>query len=58
MKIVNIDGENLHIFITTYVISTKFSGKMYLFGKTDSFLKPATLIKNELFLPYFFKDFI
>ena len=30
MKIVNIDGENLHIFITTDVISMKFSGKMYL----------------------------
>ena len=30
MKIVNIDGENIHIFITTYLISMKFSGKMYL----------------------------
>ena len=30
MKIVNIDGENLHIFWTTLGISMKFSGKMWL----------------------------
>ena len=73
MKIVNTDGENIHIFITTYLMSMKFSGKMYLMiilkviknlsltlflevifcGKTDSFLEPATLIKNEIFLKYF-----
>ena len=28
--IVNIDGENLHIFWTTWEISVKFSGKIWL----------------------------
>ena len=30
MKIVNIEGENLHIFWTTWGISIKLSGKMWL----------------------------
>ena len=30
MKIVDIDGENLHIFGTTWGISIKFSEKMWL----------------------------
>ena len=30
MKIVNIDGKNLHIFITTWRIQTKFRRKMWL----------------------------
>ena len=30
IKIVNIDGENLHIFWTTWVISMKLSGMMHL----------------------------
>ena len=30
MKIVNIDGENYHIFWTTWRISMNFSGKMWL----------------------------
>ena len=30
MKTVNIDGENLYIFWTTWDISMKFSGKMWL----------------------------
>ena len=30
MKIVNIDGEALHIFWTTSGISLKFSGKMWV----------------------------
>ena len=30
MKTFNIDGENLHIFWTTWVISMKFSGKMWV----------------------------
>ena len=30
MKIVDIDGENLHIFWTTWGISMKLSGKMWL----------------------------
>ena len=30
MKIVNTDGENLHIFWTTWGISMKFSGKLWL----------------------------
>ena len=30
MKVVNIDGQNLHIFQTTWGISMKFSGKMWV----------------------------
>ena len=30
MKIVNIEGENLHLFSMTWGISTKFSEKMWL----------------------------
>ena len=30
MKIVDNDGENLHIFWTTWGISVKFSGEMWL----------------------------
>ena len=30
MKIVNIDGENLHVFWTAWEISMKFSRKMWL----------------------------
>ena len=30
MKIVNIDGENIHILWKTYGISLKLSGKMWL----------------------------
>ena len=30
MKTFNIDGENLHIFLTTWVISMKFPGKMWV----------------------------
>ena len=30
MKTFNIDGENLHIFWTTWAISMKFSGKMWV----------------------------
>ena len=33
MKIANIDGENLHIFWTTWGISMNFLGKMWLFRK-------------------------
>ena len=29
MKIVNVDGENLHIFWTTWETSVKLSGKMW-----------------------------
>ena len=29
-KVVNIEGKNIHIFWTTWGISTKFSGKMWL----------------------------
>ena len=52
MKIVNIDGENLHIFWTTRGISMKFPGKLWLiiilkvsknqgfiFSLEDTFLK-------------------
>ena len=30
MKVVNIDGENLHIFWTTWETSVKLSGKMWI----------------------------
>ena len=51
MKIVNIDGENLHVLWTTRIISIKFSGKMWLMiilkvGKNHGF----TLSLEDTFL--------
>ena len=44
MEIIDIDGENLHVFQTTWGISMKISGKMWLMTilkvtKTHSFQK-------------------
>ena len=40
IKIVNIDGQILHNIRTTWVISMKFSGKMWLMIENTYFEKP------------------
>ena len=47
MKIVNIEGENLHVFGTIWGISMKFSGKMWLMTKVKVTKKQGFTISLE-----------